>query len=51
LYFPVQLILGNVPMEQAMLNMGLLTVWVIIAYFVFRLVWRAGVKKFSAVGA
>jgi ABC-2 type transport system permease protein len=50
LYFPVQLILGKLTLQETLLNMGMQAVWVLIAYFLFTLVWRAGVKKFSAVG-
>jgi ABC-2 type transport system permease protein len=51
LYFPIQLILGKVPLADAAVNIGLQAVWVVVAYALFQLVWRAGVKRFSAVGA
>jgi ABC-2 type transport system permease protein len=51
LYFPIQLILGKLPPEVIARNFGLDVVWLLIAFALFSLVWRAGVKRFSAVGA
>jgi len=51
LYFPIQLLLGKVPPGDALVNIGLQAIWAVAAYVLFRLVWRAGVKRFSAVGA
>jgi len=51
LYFPIQLILGKLPPDVIARNFGLDLVWLLIAFALFSLVWRAGVKRFSAVGA
>jgi ABC-2 type transport system permease protein len=51
LYFPIQLILGKLTPEEIARNFGLDVVWLVITISVFNLVWRAGVKRFSAVGA
>jgi ABC-2 type transport system permease protein len=51
LYFPIQLILGKLPPEVIARNFIMDAVWLLIAYAVFSLVWRQGVKRFSAVGA
>ena len=51
LYFPIQLILGKLSLEQTAQNLGLQVVWCIATYLLFRLVWRAGVRNYSAVGA
>jgi ABC-2 type transport system permease protein len=51
LYFPIQLILGKLPPEAILRNYGLGLLWLALAYGLFRLVWREGVKRFSAVGA
>jgi ABC-2 type transport system permease protein len=50
-YFPIQLILGRMETPQILLNYGLSIVWLVIAFVLFRLVWRNGIKQFSAVGA
>jgi ABC-2 type transport system permease protein len=50
-YFPIQLILGKQPPELVARNFLMAGIWFFIALAVFRWVWRAGLKKFSAVGA
>jgi ABC-2 type transport system permease protein len=50
-YFPVQLILNNLPPETVLLNFVLAFFWLIFAWLLFNSVWREGVKRFSAVGA
>jgi ABC-2 type transport system permease protein len=51
LYFPIQLILGKLSPEVIVQNYALDVVWLAIAFALFSWVWRAGVKRFSAVGA
>lgn len=51
LYFPIQLILGKLPPEVILRNLALDVVWLVLAFTFFSLVWRKGVKRFSAVGA
>lgn len=50
-YFPVQLVLNRLPPEAIWRNYALAVVWLVICAGLFLLVWRAGVKRFSAVGA
>ncbi len=51
IYFPIQLILGKVPAEAILPTYALGLAWLAAAYLLFRWVWRAGLKRFSAVGA
>ncbi len=51
LYFPVQLILGTFTVEETLINLGLQLIWCLVLLVVFNLVWRAGLKRYSAVGA
>jgi ABC-2 type transport system permease protein len=51
LYFPIELILGKLTLQQTALNLGLQAVWCVVTYLAFRLIWRAGVRNYSAVGA
>jgi ABC-2 type transport system permease protein len=51
IYFPVQLVLGLLPPNAIVRNFALGLMWLTIAYGLFNLVWRRGVKRFSAVGA
>jgi ABC-2 type transport system permease protein len=51
IYFPVQLILGN--LSSAQIVQGYVTgfIWLAVAILVFNWIWRNGVKQYSAVGA
>ena len=49
--FPVELILGKLSPTQALEGLAAQVVWVIVSLGVIRLVWRAGVRVYSAVGA
>jgi ABC-2 type transport system permease protein len=50
-YFPIQLALGRLTPDVIARDFAAGLVWLVVAAVVFRLVWRAGVKRFSAVGA
>ncbi len=50
-YFPVQLFLNRLPPATVALDFALGAVWLVLSFLLFRLVWAAGVKRFSAVGA
>ena len=49
--FPVELLLGRLTPAQALLGHGVQGLWVALAYVLMRLVWRAGIRLYSAVGA
>jgi ABC-2 type transport system permease protein len=51
MYLPIQMIQGNLTMEEIV--QGYLTgaVWLIVALVLFQVAWRRGIKRFSAVGA
>ena len=51
IYFPIQIILGK--LSQAQITQGYVVggVWLIVSIVAFNLIWRNGVKRFSAVGA
>jgi ABC-2 type transport system permease protein len=51
LYFPIELILGRMVPADILRNFALDGIWLIIAAVFFLVVWREGVKRFSAVGA
>lgn len=50
-YFPIQLILNKLPPETIARDFALDVFWFFVALLLFQLVWRKGVKRFSAVGA
>jgi ABC-2 type transport system permease protein len=50
-YFPIQAALGRMAPETIAVNFLLGLVWLAVVWLLFQAVWRAGVKRFSAVGA
>lgn len=51
LYFPIQLALNKLSPADIALNFGLQAFWLVALFLIFRAVWAAGLKKYSAVGA
>jgi ABC-2 type transport system permease protein len=49
--FPVELFLGRVTPAEALTGLAMQTVWLVLAFGLCRLAWRAGVRVYSAVGA
>ncbi len=49
--FPVELALGRVPADQILPGFALQIAWLAVGLVVFRLLWSAGIKQYSAVGA
>jgi ABC-2 type transport system permease protein len=50
-YFPTMLVLNQLTPQQIAQNFALAVFWLIALAALFLVVWRAGVKRFSAVGA
>jgi ABC-2 type transport system permease protein len=51
IYFPIQLILGNLSQTQIIQGFASGFIWLTVAIFLFNAIWRNGVKRYSAVGA
>jgi ABC-2 type transport system permease protein len=49
--FPVELVLGRLTQAQALEGLAAQAAWLIVSLALVRLVWRAGVRAYSAVGA
>lgn len=49
--FPIELILGRLTPHDALLGFGAQLLWLAVAQIGLTLVWRAGVKQYSAVGS
>ncbi len=49
--FPVELLLGRLTPIEALTGLGVQALWVLLAYGLLRIVWRAGIRLYSAVGA
>jgi ABC-2 type transport system permease protein len=50
-YVPIQIILNRLPSAAILRDFGIGIIWLGLSWMLFRWVWRAGVKRFSAVGA
>jgi len=51
IYFPIQIILGQIPPDLYFQKLIFAIAWLLVIFLLFRWVWREGVKRFSAVGA
>lgn len=49
--FPVELLLGRITPAQAVSGFGMQLLWLGVGLVVFRALWRAGIRQYSAVGA
>jgi len=49
--FPLQMLLGQLTPTQALTGLAIQAAWVLVGFGLFRIVWRAGVRIYSAVGA
>ncbi len=49
--FPVELLLGSLTAAQALEGLAAQCAWLVISLVLLRVVWHAGVKVYSAVGA
>jgi ABC-2 type transport system permease protein len=49
--YPIELVSGQLALNEAFIGLGAQLAWLLASYCLFRIVWRAGVKIYSAVGA
>ncbi len=49
--FPVELILGRLTQAQALTGLGIQSIWLVLTFALMTVIWNAGVKRYSAVGA
>ena len=50
LSLPLELIVGQLDAQQTLISVGLQIAWLIVAYLLYRLLWRAGIRSYQAVG-
>jgi ABC-2 type transport system permease protein len=48
--YPINLVMGRLTFNEALTGLGAQAIWLLISYFLLKLVWRAGVKVYAAVG-
>ncbi len=49
--FPVELLLGRVAPADALIGFGAQAAWIVIGLVLLRFGWRAGIRRYGAVGA
>jgi len=49
--FPVELLMGRLEPSQALTGLAVQALWLAVGFVLLRIVWRAGVRNYSAVGA
>ncbi len=49
--FPSEVLLGRMSMEACATGLAVQTVWIAVSVSLLSVIWKAGVKKYSAVGA
>jgi ABC-2 type transport system permease protein len=49
--FPVEIMLGRLNSGEILQGLGVTLVWTVIFFFIYRLLWRYGLKRYEAVGA
>jgi ABC-2 type transport system permease protein len=49
--FPVELLLGRLTRVEVLIGLGAQAIWLVVSFILVRIVWRAGVRIYSAVGA
>ncbi len=51
IYFPIELILGNLTQAQIIQGYASGVIWLTVSILAFNAIWRNGIKRYSAVGA
>lgn len=51
IFFPIELILGRLTQSEILLGYAVGLVWLVASIVIFNLVWKNGLKQYSAVGA
>ena len=49
--FPVELLLGRLTVTEALTGLGAQAMWLVVSFVLLRIIWRAGVRVYSGVGA
>ena len=49
--FPVELLAGRLSISDALIGLGAQAVWLILSLVLLALIWRTGVRRYSAVGS
>jgi len=51
IWFPAKVLVGGVPADEVVRAVIIMGVWFVVTVVVNRLLWRAGLRRFSSMGA
>lgn len=49
-FFPIELLVGDLPPQQLFIGLGMQLLWILIGLAAVNILWRSGIKRYSAVG-
>lgn len=49
--FPIEIMMGRVPLNDVLIGLGMVSIWIVILLGIYRFLWRRGIRQFSAFGA
>jgi len=49
-FFPIEALVGNLPTQQLLYGLGMQVLWITIGIIAVNIMWRFGIRRFSAVG-
>ena len=49
-FFPIEALVGNLPTQQLLYGLGMQVLWITIGIIAVNILWRFGIRRFSAVG-
>lgn len=49
-FFPIEVLVGNMPLSELLSGLGMQVAWILIGILLVRIMWRYGIRRYSAVG-
>lgn len=49
-FVPAQLFIGKISLEQGLKGLLIMSAWIVILYFIIKLIWKLGLKKYESAG-
>ena len=50
LYFPIESLVGRLPPAQLLAGLGMQVLWIVLGIAAVKVVWRLGIRRYTAVG-
>jgi ABC-2 type transport system permease protein len=49
--FPIEILMGRLTVNEILIGLGSVVVWIAILFGVYKFLWARGIRQFSAFGA